>query len=179
MPSAHSSACLLPLLSPGPGRSRRLSVKLSSRRTLLTSTHLVLTSQEQPFSLHHPAQLRWLHRAAAAGQLPSNPAALLPCRPPPPPLCRRPPPRRCRHPPRQLPAGATGPAPPTPGPAASAGLAPCSDTKQHRAATGSCHPHHNTTCASEGIHKKNKKFFEESYFSYFLKNSGLPLLLTF
>jgi len=165
-------------------------VKLSSRRTLLTSTHPVPTSQEQPFSLHHPARLRWLHRAAAAGLLPSNPAVLLPCRLPPPPLCRRPPPRRCRHPPRQLPAGATGPAPPTPGPAAwpgppqsepaaSAGLAPCSDTKQHRAATGSCHPHHYTTCASEGIHKKNKKFFEESYFSYFLKNSGLPLLFTF
>merc|ERR1719447_1872820 len=96
-----------------------------------TSTPPAPTSQEQPFSLHHLAQLRWPHRAAAAGQLPSNLAALRPCRlPPPPPLCRRHPPRQCRPPPPQRPpAGATGPAPPTPEPAAWAGLAPCSDTK--------------------------------------------------
>merc|ERR1711862_751672 len=150
-PSGHNSACLPPPPSPGPGRSNRSSVRSLSRRTSSMSILPAQTSLEQPLSLHHQAQLRWPPRAAAAGQLPSNLAALQPCRPPPPPLCRPPPPLLCRLPPLRPPAGATGPTQPTPGPAAwpgplqsepaaLAGLAPCSDTKD-TAATGQKLPH--------------------------------------
>merc|ERR1711936_1545659 len=105
-----------PPRSQGQGRSRRSSARLLLRRTSSTSTRPAQMSPEQPFSLHHLARLRWPPRAAAAaGQLPSNRAALLPCKPPPPPLGWPPPTPPCRPHPPLPPAGATGPAPPTPG----------------------------------------------------------------
>merc|ERR1711974_331770 len=188
-PSGPNSGCLPPPPSQGQGRSRRSSARLLSRRTSSTSTRPAQMSPEQPFSLHHLARLRWPPRAAAAGRLPSNRAAHLPCKPPPPALPCRP-----HH--RPPPAGATGPAPPTPGPevwpeplqsgpAAWEGPPPCSDTNTPN---GSCHvPTAPVRADARGVshtrgppyktNTKKTKFFEESYFSYFLKIFGSPFCL--